>query len=300
MKQTYINRCLGLACALVFTSCLLCVVEEKPAGSDELFPINSIRGVVFYENGADVITQMQLNRPGLDGMTHPLDDLIFRSKIRHEAEKFKMDPDDAAVREHLDAVKQQNNLSDEAFEKLLKQNGFTLEQAEKEFHDIIAENTVIDYKVRSRIIVPRTLVEEYYQANPVMMEEALLLQQAMVPFDPTVTPIDQGKIIEGQLAGGRETYIINWSEPFWVSIADLAQDKKFVATLNPGTACIAGDSPEGFELFKLVEKKEARLLTLDERYNEIVETLKRPKYEELMQTFKEGLAQSAAVLTFPE
>lgn len=272
--------------------------EAQPDQSQE-FPINGIRAVVFYEDESDVITDMQLKRPGLDGVMHSTQDLTFRSKVRHEAFKFKMDPDDDAVREHLTAIKQQNNLSDEDFNRLLKQNGFTLEQAEQEFRDIIAENTVLDYKIRSRLIVPRTLVEEYYQNNPVMTDEEVFLEHAVVPFDTALTHAEQRTILEAQIAGREEVYIINWEKPFWISTTDLAQDKKFVANLSAGAACIVDELSDGFELFKLVEKKEARLLTLDERYNEIVELLKRPKYEEMMHEFRESLAQSAAVLIFP-
>lgn len=266
----------------------------------EEFPINSIRAVVFYEDDCDIITEMQLARPGLNGEVPDVGGLIFRSGVRHEAVKYKMEPDDEAVKEHLDAVKQQNNLSDEDFNQLLKQNGFTLEQAEKEFRDIIAENTVLDYKVRSRLIVPRTLVEEYYKNNPAMTDAMVFLERAMMPFDATLTHQEQRIILEAQLEGRQETYVIQWSDPFWLAVADLAQDKKFVADLKPGVACIVGEGEDGFELFKLVEKKESRLLTLDERYSEIVEILKRPKFEELMGAFRKSITQSASVLTFPD
>lgn len=296
MNKIYLT-CLALN--LIVMGRCYAQTEPVPSESSDIFTINSVRAVLFYEDGTDIITKMQTERTGLDGLIHPLDDMMFRSRVRHDAQKYHMEPDEEAVEGHLKAVQQENNLSDDAFQALLKQNGFTLEQAKKEFRDIIAENTVLDYKLRSRLIVPRTLVEEFYREHPVMTEASVILKRAVIPFEAAMPHEEQKKALQAQCDDGQVMAQAVWGEPFSILVAELSAERKFLADLKPGAVCVADELADGFEILMVVEKHESRLLTLDERYNEIVDTLKRPKFDEMMRSYRETLEQSAAVLVFP-
>ena len=54
----------------------------------------------------------------------------------------------------------------------------------------------------------------------------------------------------------------------------------------------------GFELLKMVTKKEKRLKPLDERYREIADILRRPKYEELLTQYKQSLWDASSIVYF--
>jgi preprotein translocase subunit Sss1 len=54
----------------------------------------------------------------------------------------------------------------------------------------------------------------------------------------------------------------------------------------------------GFEMFKLTEKTPELIRSLDERYREIADILRRPKYEELLETYKENLLSTSSIIYF--
>ena len=51
-----------------------------------------------------------------------------------------------------------------------------------------------------------------------------------------------------------------------------------------------------FELLRLIEKAPEHNKTLDERYRDIVDILRRPKYEELMQKYRDQLMKQVSII----
>jgi len=68
--------------------------------------------------------------------------------------------------------------------------------------------------------------------------------------------------------------------------------------MEPGDISLPIEISDGFELFRLKEKTEERVLTLDERYREIADILRQPKYEELLQAYKDSLFDAASITYF--
>ena len=80
--------------------------------------------------------------------------------------------------------------------------------------------------------------------------------------------------------------------------SELAENKKFIALMEADAISMPQATSQGFEIFKLTEKKSARLRPYEERYREIAETLKKPHYEQLLADYKKQLFDEASVLNF--
>jgi parvulin-like peptidyl-prolyl isomerase len=89
---------------------------------------------------------------------------------------------------------------------------------------------------------------------------------------------------------------IEWEEPFWVKQPEVAADKEFIFTLKAGQTSVPTAVAGGFQVYRLIEKKERHVVTLEERYKEIVDILRRPLYQDLMDKYKKHLFETNSVL----
>lgn len=130
------------------------------------------------------------------------------------------------------------------------------------------------------------------------MPAAYYIEHALVFFDQDNNKEKQLKQLESVIRSHDPQHTIRWETSFWINEDELAADKQFITMLKPGQISEPIQTAVGFELFKLIDKREARLKTLDERYGAIVNFLRRPKYGELMEKFQQDLLDSASIILF--
>ena len=93
---------------------------------------------------------------------------------------------------------------------------------------------------------------------------------------------------------------IKWDEPFWMDEDQIAEDWNFIKTMKVNGVRIVRETSDGFELIRLSAKKERRQKPLEERYREIAEILRRPKYDELLKEYKNSLLEAASIVYFED
>ena len=154
-------------------------------------------------------------------------------------------------------------------------------------------------------MVPEKEVREYYNANPVYMEETYILQRIFVPVQVYTDLDEEKKNIESKLKSGEIIAGADYSENFSVEKPELADDKKFISDMAVATYSEPvlvelkndDDSQErGFEVFKLIERKERQLATFEQRYREIYDKLVEPLYEKLYEEYKASLIKDSVVV----
>ncbi len=89
---------------------------------------------------------------------------------------------------------------------------------------------------------------------------------------------------------------VQWAEPFWVKKDDIAENKHFIFNLKVGQSSLPSDRGNGLEVYRLVEKKDERIPTLEERYKEIADILRKPIYQDLMDRYKKQLFETSSVM----
>ena len=91
---------------------------------------------------------------------------------------------------------------------------------------------------------------------------------------------------------------IKWQEPFWVNESDMADNKKFITAMKVGDTSMPQQAADGFEVFQLKDKREATMRSLQDRYREISDVLRKPKYEQLLNEYKKQLFDNASIVYF--
>lgn len=275
-------------------------VQKKVSDADQV-PSNAklldgIVATVFAQEGTRIITASELERRSLDGQERTLEDLIYEQLMILDAQKFKMAPDDDQIDKHLASVQKDNNITLDQLKNIFTNAGYSYEEGRQQFGIISLINQLLDFKIRSRLIVPEKEVVAYYNANPETQDAGYLVQRALVPFDHSQRREDQMGEIERFVHGRNGLVAIDWQEPFWIERNEMAENKKFIMAMQPGDVSDPVETTEGFELFKLQESRPERVKTLDERYREISDALRRPKYEQLLNEYKKQLMEGASVL----
>jgi peptidyl-prolyl cis-trans isomerase SurA len=271
-------------------SCLPVVTTPKKT------QIDTIKVMIFGPEGTDIITKSDIERPGLDGKPRSLDDIIMERAMYQKAGTLHMHPDQEAIDKQLANVMRENKLTPEQMDQIFISSGYTPEEGRRQFGIMIAVNSLISFKITSRLIVPDKDVLAYYQANPEVVEAEYQLQRTVVPFSAVQDKQAQKKRIEALARSGKLSAEVTWSPAFWIADSELADDLRPLVQHNAGHIGQPRETSDGFEVYQLVNKKSEQLRSLQERYRDIVNILRQPKLEEMMEDFKKELLAEVTIV----
>jgi len=156
----------------------------------EYFLIDQIERVIYgpgfpeatgLRDTTAIITKSDLERVGLDGQPRTMEKLIFESLVYLDAKKYRME-DEKLVDRYIEAVKAQNNLSLDDIKKMFHDSGYTYEEGREQLAKYNTINQLLDFKVRSKVIVAEREAREYYEAHPLYEPAAYQLERIFVPF----------------------------------------------------------------------------------------------------------------------
>ena len=277
---------------------ILSLVTYNAFPQQDMYLIDTIEAVIFGSEGTEVITKSNLDRPSLGGGIRTLDDTVFERLVYLDAQKHKIYSDEDAVDAYLAAIQKEHNLTRDELHDIFTASGYTFEEGREQLQMMQSINSMLDFKIRSNLIVPRKDVEVYYEAHPEYIEASYTLQRVFISLSASTSKEQQRMELEQFVETGRGVGGIEWSQPFTIMQSDVAEDKHFIFEMQLGEISRPQEIPGGFELFKLEEKNEKRLRSFDERYREIADILRQPKYNELLVTYRENLFNEASVLYF--
>ncbi len=260
--------------------------------------VDAIKTVIYAEGDSEVITTADVNRPSVAGQMRTLDDIIFEYLVYLDAKRHKIMTDDASVDRYLAAIQKEHNLKPEQLKQIFSQAGYSFEEGRAQLKMIQATNAMLDFKIRSNLIVPRRQAEEYYNAHPELEEESYQLQTGVISHKEGRDKNEERAEVERFAESGFGDVQVNWSTEFWVNKSDIASEQRFIYTMKPGQVVLAQETPDSFILYRLKARKEERLRSFDDRYLEIADILRKPRYEELLTEYRDYLYKNAAIVTF--
>jgi len=276
-------------------------VKHEMAKELDLVTIDAIVAIIYGDEETYTITKSDLDRPGIDGRYRSLDDRIMEALLYGEAKKYKMLPTNEAVEKHLQAVQQEHNLTKEELYNIFRAAGYTPGEGKEQFAHLSAISSLMDFKIRSRLIVPEKDIVAYYDENPVWEDPSYQLQRAIVPIPKKKDAKEFEKELEQFIKIGMGGSIrIRWDDLFWIKQDDIAEVWSFIMDMKIDEIRFVQAVSEGLELVKLTEKREKCIKSLEERYREIADILRRPKYEELLAKYKNSLLEVASIVYFKE
>jgi SurA N-terminal domain. len=272
------------------------IVDKVP---DSAFDLDGIAAIVFSPAGTEVVTKRATQCSSLTGAPRTLDDIIFEILAYLDGQKYRIMSDDEAVDRYLSSIQRENNLTLDQLKQIFSEAGYSYEEGREQFKRLQTVNAVLDMKIRSNLIVPREAVQEYYDAHPEVQQASYYIQRGFVPFSSKTSKELQKQEILQFIQTGKGGKHIQWEKkPFWIDHDEVADDKSFIFTMQPDQISDPVALENGFEIFRLKERKEQRVASLEERFKDIVDILRKPKFEELMSTYKKHLFDTTSILYF--
>jgi len=264
----------------------------------EPFVVDRIEASIFTDAGTVIVTQSDIARPTLDGQFRTRDDVILERMMQQEAKKFKIEVDDNAINKYLDSIQKEHGLSSDDLKEMFAQAGYTYEEGREQIGTMFAVNTLTDFKIKARLIVPEKEARAYYDANPVIIEARARIKHGFIPFDESMERDAQKAEIMQSIKDGKKIAAVQWGQPFWVSQGDIAQDKQYIFDAEPNTITEPREVTDGFEVYKVFEQEAERLVPFEERYKEIAELLRKPRFEKILADFKKELFDASSIIYF--
>jgi AraC-like DNA-binding protein len=275
-----------------------CLVQSLNA---KLITIDAIKAVVYGPERTDLITKSDVNRPGIDGALRTLEDRICERLMFQEAMRFQVVPDESTLDAYLKEIQREHDMSEEDLRTIFKQAGYSYAQGRTEFGRIKAVNQVMGVRVMSKLTVPQREIEEYYQAHPEYRQARYCLQHAIAPLQARASEREKdtlkaklSKLLEDDIDGSK----ITWTDPYWLEHDEVAEDKQCIYDLEIEKISEVLEIDEGLLVFKLIDKHERCQVSIEERYPEIVNTLRQPKFVQRFAAYKQELYSNAAVIYF--
>ena len=251
--------------------------------------------IIFSSGGTEVITQSDIAKLTLAGTPQTLEDKVFESLVILDAKKFNISPSDDAVDRYLAMVQKENNLTHDQLKDVFTSAGYTYEEGREKFRQMQIINSMMDYKVKSKMIIPQTQIDEYYRANPIVQEAKATLQRGFIPRDEKRSD-DQQRALKYMVKSGKPIKNTQWDKPFAVIESEMAENKAHLFNLKSGQISAAHPTPMGYEVFRMIEISERKETPLEDRQQEIMNALQRPLFEQLLNDYKKSLSENASVL----
>ncbi len=258
----------------------------KPAAIGERYTINKIVARVNGEN----ILQSFLEEPRIEKNGQPFTDkeAITNVLLFQRATTMHLRPTEEDINRNLVAFKIQNNLtdlSDKEFEQELKRAGFDLPTYKTQIGRMLATDRVKQVESSQNSVIPYDQIQEVYDATP---------EYTIAEYYIKVATIPTNKFQEDQRVSD---YVLDWDEAAWIDEPNLAEKYLHVIkAMKVGTISEPIASNNEYDVINLVDKREPRLKTLNERYSQIERALQEKNLAAFATTFEEDLEKEATIV----
>jgi peptidyl-prolyl cis-trans isomerase SurA len=242
-----------------------------------------------------------------------VDQLIDEKLVAQEADRLGIEVTPKELTMAIKDVKEQNRLTDAQFEKALAEDGMTLEDYKRELTNQMKKMRLMDQEIRAKVQVSKKEVDEYYEKHKSEFNAPpeVRLQQILLLVSPEAldSEIDQVRKKAEQV---RER--VSQGENFTEMVKLYSQDVTAAAggdmgiflkgelfpsldevafSLEVGEVSGVIQSPTGFHILKLLDKKDRKKMTEEERSEEIDDIIYNQKVEDKYRKWIKGLREKS-------
>lgn len=228
-----------------------------------------------------------------------LDNLINDELTRQQVMKLGIKVATEDVDEAIERVKRENNLTQEELIYSLKQEGITLEEYRERIKGEIERFQLVNYEVKSKIVITDEDVRNYYQEHTGEYREIPQVRLARI-FLEVRNPDDEEEIahvkslgveILDRLKEGDDfltlarTYSQGPAAPEggdlgWIKVSQLERTlRERIVDLSAGEYTNLELAPSGFQIIKLIEEKKGGIKPLEGVRDAVYSKLFKEKVE---------------------
>ena len=268
---------------------------NKPA-EPELHIIDGTVATAYNPEG-NVVVLLSDIRPSLDGKQRTLKDVLFEELALRDAKKLHVEVSDEDVDRYLAMLQKQTGYTIRQIEKSFADLGYTIEQGREQLKRTNIIQEVVSYRVRqqSQVLVTEEAVKEFYEKNPIIVEESYKIEQTFFAFNKEKTVEENLQGIEKLIESGDIQYAVSWDEPIEFKVSEFSEDQKFIVDMNIDQVSIFKKNDEGVFLVKLISKTPEHQVALEERRSEIEDILKTKVYEDRMKEYENRLFEAVKI-----
>ncbi|MBI2352876.1 hypothetical protein HYV11_01365 [Candidatus Dependentiae bacterium] len=268
----------------------------------ELFLVDQIECVVCGpEKNAPIVNTDISYKGDLNGQQIPLQQQIQQEIIAQQIVSERLPFDITAADKYIDSIKKQNNLTDSDLADLFDGIGRTFTEGISLLNGQYQHELFVHHKFKSQVVATDDEINDYYEQHPIYQDGWCNIQMSYLDFDDSTK--DSLKKQIDLLSQGAENLQdfknIEWSSPILVSLRDVADDKRFIFDMKP-SQIEARENGSTFELYKLLEKQDPRLKTIDECRSAIVDKLNRQKLEKTLEEYNKEVHKFIDIISFGE
>ena len=245
-----------------------------------------------------------------------IDQLIDEMLVAQEADKLGIEVTPKEIDMAMRDVKERNQLTDAQFEEALAEDGMTLDEYKKELAKQMKKMRLMDQEVRAKVQVSKKEIDKYFQEHKSEFNAPpeVRLQQILLILPPEATD-SEVKIVREQAEQIRAR--VDQGEDFTMLVKTYSQDPNAVAggdmgvfrqgelfpeldrvafTLEVGEVSSVIQSPKGFHIVKLLGRKDPKMMTDEQRAEEIDDIIYNQKVETRYQQWIKNLREKSYVV----
>ncbi|KKR96439.1 MAG: hypothetical protein UU47_C0014G0017 [candidate division TM6 bacterium GW2011_GWE2_41_16] len=271
------------------------LTKNNPVLSDKNFEnelVDCILATVYLQDQTGIVLQSDL-RPHLDGSVRTLDDAINEKLIELDAPSVGVQVSGEDVSKFIEVVEKEANLDKAGLREMFEQLGYSYDEGLDQVRLKQIIDRVLEQRVRGTgsMLTEKEEVIAYNKEHPEYTKTRYELSQTVAPAD---------KWTEESLLAAAEKKeldsVLKWEEPFTINEQEIAPDRR-EALVNAlaGEIVTIDRAGDYYELTKLVSKKPSRLLSLDERYDEIAMDIQHGRFDERLDTYRKDLRSKAII-----
>jgi len=252
--------------------------------------------------------QNPLGKEGKAMQRQMLESLIDRKLAQAEAKKRGMSITDRELDQALDDFKKRNNLPDDAaLTKTLTQAGITLKELKQQISDQMIQERMVQVAVGAKVTVNEADIRRVYEESTKEGGNQVHLRMIQVPFPPEATAAQKEElrkktdlilkeVQEGQaFSQVARKHSVSEGDLGFISPNDMApQLAEYLKRLRPGEVAPV-QSPEGFQLIQLVERRSGAPRSFEEAAPEIRRALMRQAMEKRFSEWVKTLREKAFI-----
>ena len=293
--------------------CMLVLVLSYPAPAeivdrivaqvnDEIITLSDLdQSIQYMRANPQTRSQFQDNEATRRQM---LDLLIDRKLAKEEANRLGITIPENDLANALEQIKKRNNLpDDEALIQALAKQGMSLDQLRQQLTEQMQQERLIQYAVKGKVRISEDKIRQYYDQYYRQGGSQVHLKLIVLPYPPGATQAQKAetralaeKILQECRQGASfENLARQYSKGpnptqggdlGYVDRADIDPNiYALIDRLRPGEYAPI-EAPQGFQLFKLVDRRTGRSQSFEEARPEIENILMR---EEMAKKFSEWL-----------
>jgi peptidyl-prolyl cis-trans isomerase SurA len=255
---------------------------------------------LFEDVDIDDLPESQLEQTKRQVLNQMINDIL----LKKEADRFGIEVTKREIENHIDMVRSENNLSEDAFEEHLQKQRLTREAYKKQISESILRQRVLSMMVRRKVLVTMDEVETYYKENIAQyqedtkvhlkviilpdLEDAVRLRNEIargeISFDDAAARFSQGP----NPSQGGDLGFIDWQRlaPEWRQALDnLEQEELSQAFQVRGTGA----------MLKLIEKRPGGVIELSQVEDKIRQEIFDSKLDQRFEDYIRGLREKAVI-----